>query len=121
MAQKLAGIAYPFQTYGKGTPREASGTDVYAAAFYSLLRTNQRSRVMRPGLGTRVQHLIFETTGPFLKTRIAQEILQATANEIPNVNINFIGVEEKDTLVTVSIMYSINGIQYEDQISLNRG
>ena len=105
----LRGVAYPYQKLKNGIPATAEGIEVYDCALYSLLRTNQRSRVMQPAIGTILQNLLFDTTGPFLASRIRQTIFEAVAAWIPGLSITGINVQETDTRVDVSISYSVRG------------
>lgn len=107
---QIAGIAYPYLKFGKGIPQNAVGIQVYDSALKCLLRTNQRSRVMRPTLGVILQQLIFETEGPFLQSRIAQTITEGVANWIPGMVINFVNIKETDTLVSVWVGYTVQNI-----------
>lgn len=103
----LAGVKYPYQKYGNGTPAAASGIEVYDSALRCLLRTFQRTRVMRPELGNIINQLVFEEEGPFLRSRITQTIVESVAESIPQITINFINITESDKLVNVWIGYSV--------------
>lgn len=107
---QLAGVFYPYTKYGNGIPAQAVGIDVYNSALRCLLRTFQRSRVMRPALGNIINRLVFENTGPFLQSRISQTIVESVAQEIPDMTINFINIDETDNMVSVWIGYSIQNV-----------
>ncbi len=107
----IAGIAYPFQKQGRGLPLAATGSQVYSSALRCLLQTDQRTRVMRPDLGTRLLQLIFENTGPILRNAITREIVNAAAVAIPQINIQHVDITESNTLVTVNVFFSVQGIQ----------
>lgn len=121
MATKdVAGIQYPFVQYGQGLPFGVKGPDVYASALFCLLRTNQRSRVMRPTLGTRIQKLIFDTNGPLLKNLITKEILETVGSELPEVLIVGLNIEDSDHSVDVSINYLIQGVEGSGVVSFSK-
>ena len=107
---QLAGLAYPYSKLGKGIPENAVGAAVYDSNLLCLLRTNQRSRVMRPALGVIINQLVFENTGPFLQSRIAQTIVEGVNEWIPGMIINFINIKESDTLVSVWVGYTVQGV-----------
>jgi len=109
--RQIAGIAYPFQKLGQGLPLAATGSQEYASALRCLLSTDQRSRVMRPTLGTRLLRLIFENTGPILQAALTREIVNSVTTEIPQITIQHIDIQESDTLVTVNVYFAVQGIQ----------
>jgi len=121
MATKdVAGIQYPFVKYGQGLPLGVKGPDVYASSLFCLLRTNQRSRVMRPALGTRIQQLIFDTNGPMLKNLLTKEILETVGSELPEITIVGLQIEENNHAVEVTISYSIQGVQGSGIVSYSK-
>lgn len=110
MPNILAGISYPFRVEGAGLPAQAFGTDVVRSALVMLLRTNRRSRVMRPELGPDLLSLIFEVNSPALADIIRREILTAVGNELPMVNIVKIDVYDDSKVVRVNVLYVIQGV-----------
>lgn len=118
----IAGIQYPFVQYGQGLPLGATGSDFYASALIGLLRTNQRSRVMRPALGTRIQQLIFDTQGPLLKTLLTREILEAVNSELPEIQITAINIQDSNHITELSVSYVIQGVNGNTgTIAFNKG
>ena len=110
MPNILAGVSYPFRVEGSGLPAQALGTDVVRSGLIMLLRTNRRSRVMRPELGPDLLSLIFEVNSPALADLIRREILTAVGNELPMVNIVKIDVYDDGNLVKVNVLYLIQGV-----------
>lgn len=109
----LAGVYYPYVKYGNGIPAASSGIEVFDSALKCLLRTFQRSRVMRPTLGNIINQLIFENTGPFLQSRLTQTIVESVADAIPEMTINFVNIQEQDHLVSVWVGYSVQNVSYQ--------
>lgn len=65
---------------------------------------------MRPNLGTRLWQYIFENNGPFLGELVKLEIATAVANNIPQIRIVDISVIDKNNVVEVNVIYSVNGL-----------
>jgi phage baseplate assembly protein W len=108
--QILAGISYPYRVEGQGEPAGAKGIDVVRSDLIVLIKTQQRTRVMRPTLGLNLLALVFETTGPLLQSQIIREIANGVATWLPIVKLNFIDVQETDKVVTVNVFYSVQGL-----------
>jgi phage baseplate assembly protein W len=113
MANVIAGISFPFRIGGAGLPASATGVQVVQSDLIVFLRTPRRSRVMRPTLGTDLQKLIFETTGPVLASLIRREILTGVADEFPMVKIVDIDVKDDNHTVSVNIRYMVQGVRDE--------
>lgn len=110
----LAGISFPFRAQGKGLPTAAKGTDVVKSALIVLIRTKQRSRVMRPTIGMLLHTLIFEDNGPVLQSLITREIISQVGLQLPQVDIFDIEYsppsDQNDHKVTVNVKYMIQGV-----------
>ena len=109
----LAGISWPFRIEDNGLPAPAYGTEVVRSALIMLLKTPQRSRVMRPTLGINLQQLLFENQGPVLSALIRQQIQTAVADFLPQVNILQITTQETGSTIGINIQYLIQNIRDE--------
>lgn len=113
----IAGISFPFRSQGMGLPAAAKGVDVFRSALIVLLRSKQRSRVMRPTVGMNLHTLIFEDNGPVLQSLVTREIISQVGIQLPQIDILDIEYSPptngNDHKMTVNVKYMIQGIFYQ--------
>lgn len=117
MAITIRGIKFPFQRGSKGIPAEANDAEAVKSDLFLLLKTNTRTRVMKPRHGLDLPTLVFENTGAFLRAKILRIIAEGIGRFEPRVRLADIRIEEKGTKVTVDIDYEIMGLQ--DTLGMN--
>lgn len=110
---KLAGVSFPFRLENNGVPAQAIGFDAIRSCLTLLLKTDKRSRVMKPALGVDLQRLMFEVQGPVLNALIREEISTAVAEFLPQVRIQDIVFRESGTKIYVNVRYTIQNVQDE--------
>lgn len=100
-----------------GLPAAAKGVDVFRSALIVLLRSKQRSRVMRPTVGMNLHTLIFEDNGPVLQSLVTREIISQVGIQLPQIDILDIEYSPptngNDHKMTVNVKYMIQGIFYQ--------
>lgn len=112
----ISGISFPFRNFGNGVPARAYGIDVIRSAFVTLLRTKQRSRVMRPEVGMNLNKYIFEDVGSVTQSLITREILFQTSVQLPQIQITDIKYTtnpQNQKVIAVNVRYVVQNIQSE--------
>lgn len=113
MSHILAGISWPFRIEDNGLPAPAKGTEVVRSALVMLMRTQKRSRVMRPTLGTALNSVLFENQGPILSALVQRQIASAISDFLPQVRIIDITIKEIDSVLAVNVQYSVQNVRDE--------
>jgi phage baseplate assembly protein W len=110
----LAGISFPFRIQGNGLPASAMGVEVIRSALILLLRTRQRTRVMRPSVGMLLHTYIFEDNDSVLQSLITREILTQIGTQLPMVDVQDIqytqALNNDQHNIMVNVIYIVQGI-----------
>ena len=78
--QDLLGTSFPFRKGDRGYPQPVAGAETIVDDLAALLTIERGEIPMEPNLGTRMQGFVFQTSGPLLQARVAQEIRSIVQN-----------------------------------------
>lgn len=114
----LIGLSYPFRKEGGEFPKMDRNIDAVSNNLLLQFRQPMRSRVMRPLIGTLADKMVFENIGELLRARLVREIGRTINVNDPRIEIIDISIEEKDTVVDSLVLYSVNGVRQEANVSI---
>ena len=110
----ILGIAFPFGRSSTSLPAIATDEEVVADNIERILQTPRGSRVMRQDAGSDVYAFVFESTGPYLRARIDNEVRRAVGVGEPRARILRVDVTESETAdgrqVVVDVTFEVVGV-----------
>ncbi len=123
MAEGLIGIAYPFRRGAFGAPASNEGDRTIRDSLEQIFGVGRFERLMRPGSGSAVYALLFESDGPFLRARIVEEAKRAVREQEPRIRLlqasaSIAESEEGSRRVTISFTYERQGEVSREQVTI---
>jgi phage baseplate assembly protein W len=117
----LIGLSFPFRKEAGEFPKKDREQDAVRSNIIALFNLPLGSRVMRPFLGTTVYNLVFEPINDLLVARLERSIRATVERGEPRATIQSVTITSDKTTIFADIVYAVNGLLNDVQISLNRG
>lgn len=111
-------IAQPFRIDATGAV--ATTTELYeqvADRIMALINTGRNERVMRPGLGTNINTLVFDNINELTIAQLEEMVRQEISKYEKNVFINSVYVSDRTTpgAIFLDVIYSI--LEFQQQMT----
>lgn len=114
---KFFGIGRTFAKGVGGIPGRVEDKDLIRDSVFQILNTGRGSRVMRPGFGSQLHSLVFESQGPILSALIKREVVGVLARTEPRIQVLEVKVtQENETKAVVDVLYRCLGVEDTIQI-----
>ena len=117
----VVGISFPFRKESGQFPKKDYDQEAVRSNIIALFNMPLRSRVMRPELGTTVYNLVFEPITSLLIARLDRSIRATIERGEPRANVLNITITQDNTKLIADIVYEVNGLSDNVQISLPNG
>ena len=117
----LKGISFPFRKEDGQFPKIDLEKDAVKSNIIALFNLPKGLRVHRPALGNIFDILLFESQSPLLNARIQRAVRDTIATGEPRATVENVSIEYSNTLITVTIVYSVRGQLDSVTIEKNRG
>lgn len=114
---KFFGIGRTFKKGVGGIPGRVEDKDLIRDSVFQIMNTGRGSRVMRPGFGSLLHRLVFESQGPILNALIKREVVGVLSRAEPRIQVLEVKVtQENETRAVVDITYRCLGVEDTIQI-----
>lgn len=117
----LKGISFPFRKADGEFPKRDTDEEQIRSNIIALFNLTNRSRVMRPEIGSRMLNFVFESIDPLLFSRMERSIRTTIAEGEPRATVEAVNFTSSGTKVIADIFYSVNGVQQVVQIERDGG
>lgn len=102
----MSRIDYPFRFDGRGRTAQADTSDYIRDLIEQVLLTAPGERVMRPGFGSGLRHLVFAAASPEVAATtqfLVQGALQQWLGDL--IAVEAVDVEAQDSALLVTVQY----------------
>lgn len=117
----VIGISFPFRKESGQFPKKDYDQEAVRSNIIALFNMPLRLRVMRPELGTTVYNLVFEPITSLLIARLDRSIRATIERGEPRATVLDITITQDGTKLIADIVYQVNGLNDNVQISLPNG
>jgi len=113
----IRGIAFPFRKENGEFPKMVEDEEAVGNNVIALFNLPVRRRVMRPNVGTNLQSMVFEPTGPVFISMMERSVRRTLAEGEPRAKVLFIDTQLNGTTVTSQVTYEVSGIRKTTVVS----
>ena len=117
----VIGLSFPFRKESGQFPKKDFDQEAVRSNIIALFKLPLRLRIMRPELGTTVYRLVFEPITPLMTTRLENSIRATISRGEPRANVSNVTITQDNTKLIADIVYEVNGLSDNVQISLPNG
>jgi len=115
------GIAFPFQFSAQAFPAPVTDNDLIKQSLVQIIMTSRSERVMRPDFGSDAYSYVFEPLDVNLSALIRNTISKAIGKYEPRVQLQTVTAERNETLVTITVTYTVISTQQNQSLTLTLG
>lgn len=116
---RVFGVGRTFKKGKGGIPARIEDADLIKDSMVQILITSMGERVMRPGFGSQVSGLVFETQSGILSSKVKHEVIRVLQKFEPRIKVISVTTTAEDTAMMVDIVYNVLGV--EDKVSIPFG